>query len=170
MPALGTAPNIFCALGNLGLVPYSSVAQLQNDASNNTLNPGIPGWYSAAGNIWSYNFPFLTMDPAVDVVTGSGASGTASFSFALPAKSVVLGIVFNNTTANAVTGGIAVGTAANGTQVLTAQAVGANAFTYVPAASLTISSFAAATTLYFSAVTSWNNASVNFNIVYFVAA
>jgi hypothetical protein len=79
------------------------------------------------------------------------------FTLSLPAGCKIDSIIIRNKTANAVTGGIKVGTTNGGTEVVTAEAVGANAFV---SATLNASVFSAtaATTLYFQDVTAWNSA------------
>lgn len=89
---------------------------------------------------------------------------TANGTIVLPAGILLRRIYFKNKTANAVTGGIRVGTAAAGTQVVTAQAIAANAIVSVLP---TIENYqAAAQTLYAEAVTSWNSAEVQIIFTY----
>lgn len=92
---------------------------------------------------------------------------TAAFTFPVPAGYYIKDIFVENTTANAVTGGIKVGTTDGGVDVVAALAVGANALTYVLDAALLkrIFSLTAATTLYFDAVTAFNSASLNVTII-----
>lgn len=77
-------------------------------------------------------------------------------------------ITIVNTTANAVTGGIKIGTTSGGTEVVVAQAVGANELVVIADASILkrLFSTTASTTLYIQAVTSWNSASLNIYIEY----
>ena len=89
---------------------------------------------------------------------------TANGTVVIPAGVLLRRLYFRNRTANAVTGGIRVGTAAAGTQVVTAQAVGANAVASVLAS---IESYSTSTqTLYIEAVTAWNSADVDVVVVY----
>jgi hypothetical protein len=72
-------------------------------------------------------------------------------------------IWFKNRTANAVTGGIRIGTSAAGTQVVTAQAVAASVQAFIAP---TISGYSltqpqVAVTLFVEAVTAWNSANVD---------
>lgn len=92
---------------------------------------------------------------------------TEAFTFSVPAGYYIKDIFINNTTANAVTGGIKVGTTLGDDDVVAAQAVGANALTYVPAADILdrIFSLTAAQILYFDAVTDFNSASLNVTII-----
>ena len=71
-----------------------------------------------------------------------------------------------NTTANAVTGGVNVGTTALGADVVSAFAVGANATVAIQGATLLKTQFGtltapAAQQLYISAATAWNSANVH---------
>jgi hypothetical protein len=89
---------------------------------------------------------------------------TANGTITIPAGALLRRIYFRNRTANAVTGGIRIGTAAAGTQVVTAQAVAANAIVSILP---TIENYqAAAQTLYIEAVTSWNSADVDVTVTY----
>lgn len=90
---------------------------------------------------------------------------SAAGSFVVPANHVIDAIYIRNNTANAVTGGIKMGTAAGGTQVVTAQAVGANAIAVVPEANILIRAWPAQQTVYFDAVTDWNSANVDITVL-----
>ena len=82
----------------------------------------------------------------------------------IPAGVLLRRIYFRNRTANAVTGGIRVGTSAAGTQVVTAQAVAAN---FIGSVLPTIENYqAAAQTLFIEAVTAWNSAQVDVIVEY----
>lgn len=89
---------------------------------------------------------------------------TANTSVVLPAYSALRRIYFFNHTANAVTGGIRIGTSAAGTQVVTAQAIAANALVEITP---TINALGQVdSTLYIETVTAWNNAAVSIVISY----
>lgn len=92
----------------------------------------------------------------------------ANTTFICPNGYMIEGIKILNTTANAVTGGIRIGTTAAGTQVATAIAVGANADLFVPTSALTLAYFSstAAQNLFFEAVTAWNSASLNVSFIF----
>lgn len=96
---------------------------------------------------------------------------TANFTLLLPANQFIQYIIFIETAGNAVTGGIDIGTTNGGTQVASAVTVGANSLVVIPetgTGSIVKRGFStsAATTIYFNAHTSWNNASVDCQIVY----
>jgi hypothetical protein len=86
----------------------------------------------------------------------------ADTTFNVPAGYAIEAITIRNTTGNAVTGGVKIGTTAGGTDVVAAQAVGANALVTVTDASILKRYFSATleTTLYVEDVTSWNSASL----------
>ena len=90
-------------------------------------------------------------------------AATAAGSLVVPAGYAITGIYMVNNTANAVTGGIKIGTAAGGTQVVAAQAVAANAVVAVADAAILLKLFSktAPQTIYFDAVTAWNSANVD---------
>lgn len=85
---------------------------------------------------------------------------TAAFSITIPQGASIRDIHILNNNANAVTGGIKIGTAAAGADVVAAAAVGANAL---------VSAFpligganpSAARVVYFDAVTAWNAANID---------
>jgi hypothetical protein len=81
----------------------------------------------------------------------------------IPAGYAIERVYVVNTTANAVTGGISIGTSALGSDVVVALAVPANSFALIPLASVlkNVFSTSASQTLFISAVGSWNSASIN---------
>ncbi len=104
-----------------------------------------------------------------DIGTKDGYSGTAlrlltvaaNSTCTIPAGYAITNIAIKNTTANAVTGGIRIGTAASGTQVVVAQAIAANANLVIQPATVLISLWAASQQLFIEAVTNWNSASLS---------
>jgi hypothetical protein len=92
---------------------------------------------------------------------------TANDTLVIPAGYSILGISVVNTTANAVTGGIRIGTTDGGTDVVVALATAANAVIGVPDATILKKLFSTSvdTTLFIQAVVAWNSASVDTNIV-----
>lgn len=83
----------------------------------------------------------------------------------IPQGAVVRSIVIRNNTANAVTGGVKVGTTDGGTDVLAAGAVAASALVVYPPL-IGAANTAAARTLYIQAVTAWNSASLDVCVEY----
>lgn len=100
--------------------------------------------------------------------TGVATSTTNHVVGTLPASAVIVGVVISNSTANAVTGGIAFGTAASGTQIITAQACAANCLVAVADSALTLRAFSttAPQTINAAAVTAWNSANITITILY----
>lgn len=86
----------------------------------------------------------------------------------LPANCYISQIFIKNTTANAVTGGVRIGTTDGGADVVVALAVGANAILMIPNATLLKSVFSTSSTqtLYIQTVTLWNSASLDIVIIY----
>lgn len=98
-----------------------------------------------------------------DLNTTVAVTAAANVTVSVPAGFAIEAIYFNNTTANAVTGGVKIGTTSGATDVVAAQAVGANALGAVLGADILkrIFSTTVAQTLYIQPVTGWNSASVN---------
>lgn len=137
-----------------------------------------------SGNLYSTNSRGCVLIPASDlgdfnsmgyipngelqslVVTGITAQNFSSI--ILPASAYIREIIVQNTTANAVTGGIKVGTTAGGTDVVTALTCGASCLTFVADSALSKRVFSATATqaLSIDAVTGWNSASVNVTVIY----
>lgn len=91
-------------------------------------------------------------------------AGTDANKIVLKAGSSLRRVYLHNRTANAVTGGVRIGTAAGGAQALAATAVAANALVDVPVAAPLLSK--TDQTLFVEAVTAWNNAQVDIVIEY----
>lgn len=93
-------------------------------------------------------------------------SATSLSAISVPAGYAITDIMIENTTANAVTGGIKIGTTSGGTDVVAAQAVGANGLVMTGSILKRVFSTSAPTALYIDAVTSWNSASLNISVSY----
>lgn len=91
---------------------------------------------------------------------------TANGQLAIPAYVELTRIYMCNRTANAVTGGVRIGTSAGGTQVVTAQAVAGTIDLPISVAPTIGAIAAAAQTLFIEAVTAWNSAQVDFVVEY----
>ena len=93
-------------------------------------------------------------------------------SVVIPAKALLLNIAYNNNTANAVTGGLKIGTTSGGTDVVAAQSIGANANgTMVQSGTLLKMFFGnSSQTLFYDAVSSFNSATVDLYFVYVILA
>jgi len=90
---------------------------------------------------------------------------SADSTIVIPSNMAIAAICLRNTTGNAVTGGIKIGTTNGGTEVLSATAIGGN-FIDVVETNLAKRWFSttADTTLYIQAVTGWNSAVLEFTI------
>jgi hypothetical protein len=102
------------------------------------------------------------------ILTPGVATGTTDYAMPMPAKTYIQQIIFSNSVASAVTGGISVGTAANGTQVVTAQAVGASTDVAVAQSNISLPvpvTTGLAYTLHFAAVTAWNSTNVTITVI-----
>jgi hypothetical protein len=96
-------------------------------------------------------------------------TGTTSFQAGtLPPGTYIQQVIFANSTANAVTGGIAVGTTSGAADVVAAQSCGANCLVFVTDATLLkrVFSTTAAQPIFISPVTAGNNANVTVTVVY----
>jgi hypothetical protein len=95
-------------------------------------------------------------------------TGTTSFqACTLPVGTYIQHVIAFNSTANAVTGGIAVGTTSGAADVVTAQTCAANCLVFVSDATLSkrIFSTTAGQPIFVTPVTAGNNANVTFTIV-----
>lgn len=99
----------------------------------------------------------------VQTITGLTANDTIT----IPAGCSIQSMTIVNTTANAITGGVRVGTTDGGTDVVVALATGANAIIGIPDATILLKLFSTTvdTTLYIQAVVAWNSANINMSIV-----
>ena len=96
-------------------------------------------------------------------------TGTTSVNIgSIPANCVVYNVVYNNTTANAVTGGINLGNVGSATAVLSATAVGASATvsTAVAPTPTNSSGYVSGGALFAAAVTAWNSANITITLTY----
>lgn len=103
------------------------------------------------------------------IFTTGVATGTTDFVIgSVPAGAAISKIIYSNAVAAAVTGGISVGTTANGTDVVAAQAVGSSALTFTTDA-LTLKrvfSLTTPTPLHAAAVTAWNSTNVTITVTW----
>lgn len=101
------------------------------------------------------------------VLTVQTLAVVANTTVSIPAGYQILAISMRNTTANAVTGGIRIGTSDAGIDVAVAIAVAGSAIIGVPDATILKKYFSSsvATTLFVQAVTLWNSASLNISFL-----
>jgi len=100
--------------------------------------------------------------------TGVATSTTDFVIGSIPAGAAIKAIYYSNSVAAAVTGGISIGTTANGVDVVAAQACAASCLTFTADASLLKRPFSltAATPLHAAAVTAWNSANVTITVTW----
>ncbi|WP_158933012.1 hypothetical protein [Acidisphaera sp. S103] len=126
----------------------------------------------AGGNNPNGNQASLGIVPPGTSVSGYEASvagiSASGFVVAVPPNGVLRAIYVYNTTANAVTGGINIGTSSGGAQIVSAAAVGANGLVVINGSALLspYNSATAPTPLYISAGTAWNSAVLNVRFVW----
>lgn len=92
---------------------------------------------------------------------------TSDSSFSIPAGFAISAIYLEETAGNAVTGGINIGVTDGGSTIVNAFAVGASAIKHIAEASLLLRwwSRTVAQTIYLTAASAWNSASLNVTIV-----
>lgn len=92
---------------------------------------------------------------------------SSATSVIIPASNCLLGIVVQNTSANAITGGLKIGTTAGGVDVVTSFAVSANSLGMIDSTLILKKVFSKTvdTTLYIDAVTLWNSGILNFTFL-----
>lgn len=98
------------------------------------------------------------------LLSGIGANTT----IICPAGYSLLAVSLFNSTANAVTGGVKIGTTSGAVDVVAAQAVAANACLRILDAALLLKYFSPTVdqTLFIQAVAAWNSAAVNFKFTF----
>jgi hypothetical protein len=126
-----------------------------------TMTGNIRSWVGGPQTQEKNVFPWAMMQ-----VQAKGVS--SNFQLSLPASSCILAIAIHNSTNNSVTGGLNCGTTANGNNVISALAVGANASFRVADTAILKGYFNKNTTLYFSPGTAWNGAVLNVAIFFCV--
>ena len=149
----GTGPKFICHFNGVIRSGTSSVGDL----------PGLtmPGSSPGVANLGGL-FDAYGASPSRKITI---SAQTAAFTLTLPANCRINAIVFSNNNANAVTGGLKVGSTLGGSDVVAAQAVAGNAFVD----STVLSRLFSATvdqTLYVDAVTAWNSANVTMTMTY----
>lgn len=92
---------------------------------------------------------------------------TSNATMVIPAGFMILDLVIKSTNANAVTGGLKIGTTNGGTDVVLAVNVAGNSYQVVTDAAMLkrVFSDSVDTTLYVQAVTLWNSASLDIKFV-----
>lgn len=126
--------------------------------SNCTLGPSL----TLTGTSGTFKVTQAVGAMKATAVIADGSLGT------LPIGAVVRSIQIQNTTANAVTGGLRIGKTAGAADVVAATAVGANALVTINGAAILIPWFSQASTqqLFISTVVAWNSANVTVWVLY----
>jgi hypothetical protein len=139
--------------GTLSSVPSGTLYTLSGNGCA-YVQAGDIGYFLSQGYTSSGNLGTpLVFTTGVQTGTTDIVLGT------IPASSGVVSVGITNSTANAVTGGISIGSTANGTQIAAAITCGANCVVLSPVLAATYSA-TAATTIHAAAVTAWNSANV----------
>jgi|SRR6185312_13913745 len=153
------------ALAFACLLPFAAAAEDNPYLGSYSTIP--PNTALANSNLWADNpVPVaLSMDAVRSAVAANDTTTTA---VSIPANAVLRAIYINNTTANAVTGGVDIGTTAGGADIIAAQAVAANAKVVINPGALLVQWFStsAAQQIFVTAHTAWNSASLNVRFVY----
>lgn len=103
------------------------------------------------------------------IFTTGVATSTTDFVIGnLPPNAYIQMVVYDNSTANAVTGGITLGSTANATDIATATVCGANCLAQATDAQLVKRAWSktAATPIHAAAATAWNSANVTITVTY----
>lgn len=145
--------------GTLSPVPSGTIYIL-NPQGCALVAQGDVGYFQSQG------FTQASSQQTILFTTGV-ATGTTDFVIgSVPAGAYIQQLIFSNSVAAAVTGGVSIGTTANGVDVVAAQAVGASGLTFTTDA-LTLKrvfSTTVATPLHAAAVTAWNSANVTITV------
>lgn len=158
--ATGTTPT---AWGTGTLMQVGCVLNLAN-TSFNTLK-----WADISGN---NNYADITNGQVVndEYIKNTKLQYfkiTGNSTVVIPKNYYIESIHIKNTTANAITGGIKIGTSSGGTQVISALAIAGNYNDVTEDSSVILKKFfsdTADTTLFLQAVTAWNSANINVTI------
>jgi hypothetical protein len=148
--------------GSSSAIPSGTIYTLNGQGCTVAKQQDV-GWFLAQG--FSPGPPFgANILYTTGVLTGT----TAVQIGVLPPSTYVQHIIVQNSTANAITGGIAFGTTANGTDIDATLACAANclAFALDSALAKRVLSVTAQTPIFASAVTAWNSANVTITVVY----
>ena len=111
-------------------------------------------------SLWTFASSWLRYRDTLRIV--SDDAQTANFTVTVPAGFVIQTVYIRNTTANAVTGGIRIGTTDGGTEIVSSIPVGASEFVFYHDGGLI--STTADSTIYIQAVTAWNSSSLDVRV------
>jgi hypothetical protein len=152
-------PSIASGANRQFIVPSSQKAYMLDNQGRVLVAESDAPWFSSQGFSPAGN---LISDPFIN--SGIIASGTSSVTLGvLPPNYWIDALILQNLTGNAITGGVNIGSTAGAADIVSALAIGANALTVVADAAVLkrVFSTSVPTSLFVSAVTSWNNANLN---------
>jgi hypothetical protein len=118
------------------------------------------------GYFLSQGYTFLNGLAPIIFTTGVQTGTTDIVIGNIPPNAYISEIVLSNSTANAVTGGVSFGTAANGTQILATLACAANCVSGTGNVTGPAFSTTAQTPIHAAAVTAWNSANVTITVIF----
>jgi hypothetical protein len=148
--------------GTLSQVPSGAIYVLNGQGCALIAQADV-GWFASQG------YTQQSSQQSILYTTGVQTGTTDIVIGSLPANAYIVGIFAANTTANAVTGGISIGSTANGTDIVATITCAANCVSNSPGTNTLVKSVfstTAATSLHAAAVTAWNSANVTFTVVY----
>lgn len=147
--------------GTLSAVPSGTIYVL-NSAGCALIASGDVGYFLSQG--------YTQGSPYQSFIFNTGvATGTTDFVIGnIPAGGFIKDILYSNSVAAAVTGGVSIGTTANGVDVVAAQTCGSTCLTFTTDALLLKRPFSltAATPLHAAAVTAWNSTNVTITVIW----
>lgn len=160
------APEVSAAAsGSRTITVTSSTATPQPTYTLNAYGCGLIA-QADAGFFLAQGFTQISSQNTILFTTGVAAGTTNFVAGQLPASAYIQKVVVSNATANAVTGGVSIGSTANGTDIVAAATCGANCLNGDITIAKSAFSTTAATTLNVAAVTAWNNANVTVTVVF----
>lgn len=163
-PPAHAASELMCAPDRAGAA--RGPRQVKNPVTGTTYNLGPNGCalFAAADIGWAKSQGYTPGPPFGSIVaTGITANGLVG---TVPASAYIREIIVQNSSANAVTGGVGFGKTAAATDVVTALTCAANCLTFVADSAIKLRVFASSQPLYLSAVTDFNSAVLNVTVVY----
>lgn len=151
-------------IGGTGSAVPSGTLYTLNSNGCTLVALGDVGYFQSQGYLQNSSYQSLFL--ATGALPASGTTDIVGPT--LPPGAFLQQIIVNNTTASAVTGGLAFGTTANGTDIVAALTCGASCLTFVldSAFSKRVFSTTAGQVIHVSPVTSSNSANLNITFIY----
>jgi hypothetical protein len=147
--------------GTLSPVPSGTIYTLNGQGCAVIAQADV-GYFQSIG--FTAGPPF---GPNILFTTGVWTGTTSMLAGTLPPSTYIQHFIFSNSTANAVTGGIAIGTTSGANDIVTAQTCGANCLVYPLDSSLSKRIFSPTVPqqIWITPVTAGNNANVTVSII-----